>query len=79
MGSFMQRISSRKFLTALAVQVASVVALFYPQHESAITSAAVRIAALAALTLAALGYAKIEASLDGQAPPPDQQPGSSNQ
>lgn len=64
MRSFLQRISSRKFLTALAVQVAAVVALFCPQHESAATAAAIRIAALATLLLAALGYGKIEAGVD---------------
>ena len=43
---------------------ASVVALFYPQAESSIESAALRIAALAVLLLAALGYGKIEADVD---------------
>lgn len=66
MRSFLKRLSSRKFLTALAVQIASVAALFYPQHESAFNEAAVRIAALVTLLLAALGYAKIEAALDSQ-------------
>ena len=64
MRSFLQRISSRKILATLAVEVAAVVALFWPQHESAIGQAATRIAALAAMLLAALGYAKIEAELD---------------
>jgi len=64
MRSFLERISSRKFLTALAVQIASVAALFWPQHETAISNSAVRIAALATLLLAALGYGKIEADLD---------------
>jgi hypothetical protein len=64
MRSFLERISSRKFLTALAVQVAAVVALFLPQHESEAAAAATRIAALAALLLAALGYGKIEGQAD---------------
>ena len=64
MRSFLQRISSRKFLTALAVQVASVVAIFWPQHESTISGAAIRIAALATLLLAAIGYGSIEAGID---------------
>lgn len=64
MRNFLQRISSRKFLTALAVQVASTAAIFWPQHESSIETAALRIAAMAALLLAALGYGKIEAELD---------------
>jgi len=64
MRSFLYRLSSRKFLTAVAVQAASVVVLFWPQHQSAITEAAVRIAALLTLLLAALGYGKIEALVD---------------
>ena len=64
MRSFLQRISSRKFLTALAVQVAAVVALFKPEYDGELQSAAIRIAALATLLLAALGYGKIEAEVD---------------
>ena len=64
MRSFLQRISSRKFLTALAVQAASVAAIFWPQHESTVETAAVRVAALITLLLAALGYGKIEAGVD---------------
>jgi len=67
MRSFLSRISSRKFLTALAVQMAAVVALFWPEHESRIETAAVRIAALAVMLLAALGYGKIEAGVDAEA------------
>ncbi len=64
MRSFLQRISSRKFLTALAVQVSAVIALFKPGYEGELQSAAIRIAALATLLLAALGYGKIEADVD---------------
>ena len=64
MRSFLQRVSSRKFLTALAVQIASVAAIFWPQQESDLQTAAIRIAALATLLLAALGYGKIEAEVD---------------
>jgi hypothetical protein len=64
MDSFLRRISSRKFLTALAVQAASVATIFWPYHESAIEAAATRIAALAALLLAAIGYGKIQAQVD---------------
>ena len=64
MRSFLERISSRKFLTALVVQIASVVAIFLPQHESTIENAALRIAALATLLLAAIGYGRIEAQVD---------------
>ena len=64
MRSFLQRISSRKFLTALAVQIAAVAALFAPQRADVYTDAAIRLAALATLLLAALGYGKIEADVD---------------
>jgi hypothetical protein len=64
--SFLKRISSRKFLTALAVQAASVLALFYPQEESTLTTAAIRIAALLTMLLAALGYGRIEAAVDSK-------------
>ena len=66
MRSFLQRISSRKFLTALTVQIASVIALFQPERESTLETAAIRIAALITLLLAALGYGKIEAAVDSQ-------------
>ncbi len=67
MRSFLQRISSRKFLVALAVQAASVAALFYPQQQDEFQTTAIRIAALATLLLAALGYGKIEAAVDKEA------------
>ncbi len=66
MRNFLQRISSRKFLTAIAVQTAAVVALFQPEHAETLHDAAMRIAALATLLLAALGYGKIEAAVDRQ-------------
>lgn len=65
MDSFLKRISSRKFLSVLAVEVAAVVALFRPAGEAAgIEAGAVKIAALAVMILAALGYAKIEGAID---------------
>lgn len=64
MRGFLQRISSRKFLTALAVQLAGVLALFWPSRQDALNSAAVQIAALATMLLAALGYGAIEAAVD---------------
>jgi len=64
MREFLKRISSRKFLTALAVQVAAVLALFWPERESSIATTAVRVASLITLLLAALGYGKIEAEVD---------------
>lgn len=65
MKDFLKRISSRKFLTAIAVQIAAVAALFSPEQASEFNDAAVRIAALIAMVLTALGYGCIEASLDG--------------
>ena len=70
MRPFLERISSRKFLVALAVQVAGVLTLFWPREQSTLESAAVRIAALLAMLLAALGYGRIEADIDQ----PPQQP-----
>lgn len=67
MRDFLERISSRKFLTALAVQIASVAAIFRPEQEQTLLTAAVRIAALATLLLAAMGYGKIEAAVDAAA------------
>jgi nitrogen fixation-related uncharacterized protein len=67
MRSFLERISSRKFLVALAVQAAAVAALFWPGQQQQFNDAAVRIAALAAMLLAALGYGRIEATLDSSA------------
>ena len=67
MRPFLQRISSRKFLAAVAVQVAATAALFWPGQASVIGEAAVRIAALLTLLLAGLGYGRIEAAIDAQA------------
>jgi len=64
MRPFLERISSRKFLTALAVQAGAVAAIFWPQYASAFNEAAVRIAALVVMLLAAFGYARIEAAID---------------
>jgi len=69
MRSFLERISSRKFLVALSVQVAAVAALFWPDQAEAYQTAAVRIAALATMLLAALGYGKIEAAIDANNTP----------
>lgn len=65
MNSFLQRISSRKFLVALAVEVAAVVALFTPADDaSQLEAAAVKIAALVVMMLAAFGYGIAEAGVD---------------
>lgn len=74
MRTFLQRISSRKFLVALAVQIASVAALFWPGSEAEFQTAAVRIAAMATMLLAALGYGKIEAAVDTGQPWPKSPP-----
>jgi hypothetical protein len=66
MRNFLQRISSRKFLSAMAVQVAAVVAIFQPEQADTLHDAAIRIAAMLTLLLAALGYGKIEAAVDRQ-------------
>ena len=67
MRNFLERLSSRKFLTALLVQAAAVAALLWPERESELAEAAVRVAALATLLLAALGYGRIEADVDKNA------------
>jgi hypothetical protein len=67
MRSFLERISSRKFLTAFAVQLAGLVALLRPSQGDQLADAAVRIAALVAMVLAAAGYGKMEAALDAAA------------
>lgn len=74
MRDFFQRISSRKFLAALAAQLAGVLALFWPAHEQTFVTAAVRIAALATMLLAALGYGSIEATVDRAAATSDPAP-----
>ena len=64
MKTLLTKLSSRKFLTALAVQIVAVVAIFAPQQEQAMTDAAMRITGLVVLLLAALGYGAVEASVD---------------
>ena len=64
MRGVLERLSSRKFLTAIAVQVAAIAALFWPEHATAASEMVLRIAALATMLLAALGYGSIEAALD---------------
>ena len=66
MRGFLERLSSRKFLTAVAVQMAAMAALFWPEHASATSEMVMRIAALGTLLLAALGYGSIEAALDAE-------------
>jgi len=65
--SFLTRISSRKFLTTLAVEVAALIVLFAPDQADTVTAAVEHVAAIVSMTLAALGYVSAEARLDGQA------------
>ncbi|MDD4892079.1 MAG: hypothetical protein PHU85_19325 [Phycisphaerae bacterium] len=71
MRPLLKRLSSRKFLTTLAVQIAGLAVLFAPGHAEAIASAAERIAAIVAMVLVALGYVNAESKLD--AAPPESQ------
>lgn len=65
MDTFLKRISSRKFLTALAVQVAVVVSMIWrPAFQEEMVEAAAQIAELVILLLAAMGYGKIEGGVD---------------
>ena len=64
MNALLTKLSSRKFLTALAVQIVAVIAIFAPEQEAQLTDAAMRITGLVVLLLAALGYGTIEASVD---------------
>ena len=64
MRPFLKRISSRKFLATLAVEVAGLIVLFAPGHREAVFAAAEHVAAIAAMLLAALGYVRAEGNLD---------------
>jgi len=64
---FLIRVSSRKFLTALAVQIVAVIAIFapeQPEQENELLDAAMRIVGLVVLLLAAIGYGRIEGAID---------------
>lgn len=69
MRSFLERISSRKFLTAIAAQVAGLVALLYPSLAGQSNAVAVQIAGLAVMLLAAFGYGAVEAAVDAAQKP----------
>lgn len=65
MEKFLKRLSSRKFLTVLLVQVAVVASMiFRPEAKVAWIEGATQIAELVVLAIAALGYGKIEADVD---------------
>ncbi len=57
-------LTSRKFLTVLVVQIASVCAIFAPELEHQIADALMRVVGLVVLVAAALGYGKIEGAVD---------------
>ena len=64
MDAFLKRISSRKFLTALAVEVSGIIVVFWPQTVGTAENTALKIAGLTAMLLAAIGYGVVEASVD---------------
>jgi hypothetical protein len=64
MNRILSNLTSRKFLTVLTVQVASVCAIFAPELEGQIADAGMRIVGLVVLVVAALGYGKIEGAVD---------------
>ncbi len=67
MRNLLTRLSSRKFLTTLAVEVAALIVLFAPGQEETVMAAARHIAAIAAMVLATLGYVRAEADVDRDA------------
>ncbi len=64
MKDFLSRISSRKFLTTAFVEIAAIVALFKPSIASEANEGAVRLAAIIAMVLAALGYGIVQGTID---------------
>ena len=64
MKALLSKLSSRKFLTALVAQIASIVAFFSVETGDAVADLGTRIVALVVLVIAALGYGIVEASVD---------------
>lgn len=60
----LQRFTSRKFLLAFAGQIAGLLVLFWPEHESEIVTASQYIAGLLVMGLTAYGFMKSEAVVD---------------
>lgn len=58
------KFKSRKFLLALFAQVVGLLILFYPEHESAIESAATNVSALLLMALTAGGWLAAEGKVD---------------
>ena len=60
------RWTSRKFILSAAAQVAALLVLLWPAHQSAIVEACRNGGALLVMLLSALGYVKAEAAIDCQ-------------
>lgn len=73
----MSRFASRKFITTLAAQIAALMVLMWPQHESSIVATVDAAAALIVALGAALGYVTSEASIDRARVERADQPGGS--
>ena len=58
---------SRKFLTALAAELAGIAVLIWPGHEGAILGLAESVTALLVIAGSALGYVRTEGGLDREA------------
>jgi len=68
--------TSRKFWMSVAAQVAALVVLFWPGHQSQVMEATQSLTALVMMVLSSLGYVTAESSLDRRAL--DQAPASSS-
>ena len=55
---------SRKFIVSVITQVAALVVLMFPNHESEIMQVSQITVSLAVLLLSSLGYVKTEGSID---------------
>lgn len=60
----MSKLLSRKFILALAAQIAGLLALFFPDYGSDIANASVQVGGLLVMALAAFGYIQGEAKID---------------
>ena len=59
-----KRWTSRKFITSVTAQLASIAVLLWPSQDSTIVAASESVAALLVLMLSAFGYVRAEASVD---------------
>ena len=60
------RWTSRKFLLSVIAQIAALLVLLWPEHQSAIVESCRNGGALLVMLLSALGYVKAEAAIDCQ-------------